>query len=197
MILVHRQGAGNGFRQGEDVRKLFSPYDYVPEVYALADETPVDIDYINHTGEVTVPLGIKTGQTGDTRFTFTGMDNYNQASKITFTDVLLEQEIDLSGKASFTYEFDNQVEGIQNARFFLNFQASPTALKDLKELKDLKIYSDDQGIHIISPDNIRKITLYNLQEQKIYENSIAGSRSYSIRENFDSPRIIVRKPHCL
>jgi hypothetical protein len=180
MLIAHKQGASNAFLRGEDVRKLFSPYDYVPEIYALAGEVPVDIDFINPTGEITIPLGIKTKQLGNTTFTFSGMDHYKQVSKIIFEDRLLNKTIDLTGKNSFSYSFANQVEGVQNGRFFLVFSSSPTAIQDLQDLQDVKVVKDASGTHIVTDKKIEQIIFYDFQGRNIYESGYVGADYYTI-----------------
>jgi len=192
-VIGYKEGASNDFIDGEDVQKLFSPNDYVPEVYTLASDKPTDINFINNNSEIIVPLGIKTGQTGEIRLTFTGADNYFNTSKIEFMDALENRTVDLTGRSSYTYTFNNTETGILNGRFSLRFASSPTALPEVTDSDNLKVYRDKQGIYVISSssDPVQKIAIYDFQGRKMYE-STSGSKYYPFRaDSVHSPLIFM------
>jgi hypothetical protein len=166
----------------------------VPEVYTLAGEIPIDINYINNAVEAIVPLGLKTSQSGNTTFTFTGMDGYTRASEIVLTDMLLNKEIDLSNLASFTYSFENNVKGVQNDRFFIRFISSATSLSSTGEEEYIQIYSGSSGIIVNTPtsDPIREIRVCDLQGRVLYEKKVSGIRASRIPHDFDTDLVIVR-----
>ena len=123
LYIGYKENASDGYLEGEDVQKLFSPMDYVPEIYALASDIPVDILFINNKNDKTVPLGIKIGRTGEIRLTITGMDNYYKASKIEFIDASENKTINLTGMTNYIYTFNNTQTGITNGRFSIRFSA--------------------------------------------------------------------------
>ena len=192
-IIGHKEGADNGYVRGEDVEKLFSLYNRVPSVYSLANDVPTDINFINSNGDVTVPLGIKTEQTGETRLTFTGMDNYDKASKIEFIDALEGRTVNLTGKSNYTYTFDNTEKGIQNGRFLLRIGTSMTALPDVTSSDHLKVYGNSKGIFVISSpsDPVLQVIVYDFQGRKIYE-SASGAEYYPLEENSAHSPLIVK-----
>jgi len=191
-VVGYDEGAGSGFTSGEDVQKLFSPYKYVPEVYALAGEIPADIRFISNKEETIVPLGIKTGVTGEMQLTFTGMDNYTKASKIEFMDALESKTIDLTGMQSYTYPYTNKEIGIQNGRFSLRVSNTMTDISDVNP-DNLKIYGDSEGIYVISTsvDPVQNVTVYDFQGRKLYENA-SGTTFYPLQENFGHSPLIVK-----
>jgi len=194
-LIGYREDASIDFVQGKDVQKLFSPFAYVPEVYTLAGEIPANIHYIDNSIEAIIPLGLKTNQLGNTTFTFTGMEGYNQASKIVLMDMLLNKEIDLTGQPSFTYSFDNQVKGIQNDRFFIRFEAeTTTTLPSLEKDENIQIYANMSGILINTPtfDPISQIEVYDLQGRRLYEEALAEISYYQIPDIFNTHCVIVR-----
>ena len=192
-LIGYKEGASNDFVRDEDVQKLFSPYDYVPEIYALASEIPVDIDFINNHGELIVPLGIKIGQPGEIQLTFSGMDKYLKTSKIELIDALENRTIDLTGQSSVSYTINHQEKGIQNGRLSIRFGKSPTVLPNIYNSNDLKIYSASKGLYVISPsssDPVQQVIIYDFQGRKVYENT-SGATYYSLHENFgDGPMIV-------
>ena len=192
-VIGHQEGASIGYIQAEDVRKLFSPFGYVPEVYSLADDVPVDINFIDNNSDAVIPLGIKTEQLGEIRLTFTGMDHYVKASKIEFVDALEDCTIDLTGLSSYTYAFNNTEKGIQNGRFLLriggtSMTALPNAISDI-----LNIYGSSKGIFVISSpsDPVLQITVYDFQGRKVYE-STSGAGYYPLQEKPDHSPMIVK-----
>ncbi|MCL1934625.1 MAG: IgGFc-binding protein [Candidatus Azobacteroides sp.] len=189
----YKEGASNGYVRGEDVQKLFSPYNYVPSVYSLADDVPVAINFINGAGEIIIPLGIKTEYTGKIKLTFTGMNNYTKASKIELIDALEGRTIDLTGKSSETYSFDNTKKGIQNGRFLLRIGTSMTGLPNIAGSDNLKIYGDSKGIFVISSpsDPVLQVIVYDFQGRKVFE-SASGAQYYPLQENIAHSSLIIK-----
>jgi hypothetical protein len=191
LIISHKDDAENTFKPGEDVRKLFSPSVEIPEIYSLAEEIPTEINFIDITQDVTVPVGIRTEYLGTVHLTFTGMDHYTQTTKIFFLDIVEGKEFELTGMDNFTYPFDNQVTGIQNGRFFIRFSNMPTG-QSIVEDNNILVYAGSFGISVSSPDPIRQISLYDMEGRKIYENTRIGKNSFLINEPVDLQSVIVR-----
>ena len=191
MVIKYKEGASNGYNCKEDVQKLFSPHNYVPSIYSLADDVPVDINFINNNGDIIIPLGIKTEQTGEIRLTFTGMDNYFKASKIEFIDALENRTIDLTGKSSYTYIFNHNEKGIQNGRFSLRIGTLITALQNVDREDEPKVYGDSKGIYVISSEPVRKLEIYDLTGKKVYENS-SDVKYYPLHGNLSKSPLIVK-----
>jgi hypothetical protein len=193
MLIAHRANASAAFNENGDVKKLFSPDKSAPEIYALAGEIPADIRFINNNGDVTVPLGIKTGKPGNITLTFTGMNNYSKASRIEFTDAQEKKTVDLTGKESYTCTLNLTGTGVQNGRFSLRFGKSMTALPEINTSGDLKVYSDSKGIYVISSasDPVQQVIIYDIQGRKLYE-SVSGERYYSLPDNAGHLPVIVK-----
>jgi len=181
-VIGYKEGASNDFVIGEDVQKLFSPIDSVPEMYSLAGDIPADINFIRNDGEIVVPLGFKTEQTGKILLTFTGMDKYFQASKIEFFDAVENKTIDLTGQKSVTYTFNSTGTGIQNGRFSIRFGRSSTAIPDVTVNDNLKVYGDSKGLYVVSSsfDPVQRVTVYDFQGRKVFE-STSGAAYYPIQ----------------
>jgi len=195
LLIGYKEDATDGFQSGVDVQKLFSPLDYVPEIYALADTVPADIFFINNKKETVVPLGIKTGRAGEISLTFTGMDNYLKASRIELVDAKENRTINLTGKSTYTYTFNLSETGISTGRFSLRFGNSPaTGLPTGNDSDALKVYGDSKGIYVVTPafDPVRQVAVYDLQGQKVYE-SYWNTGYYALPEGLEhSPMLIVK-----
>jgi len=190
-VIGYKDGASNGYVPGEDVQKLFSPFDYVPSIYSLAGETPVDINFINDNGNIIIPLGIKTGQMGDISLTFTGMDNYFKASKIELIDALENKTVDLTGESSYTYSFNNTDTGILNGRFSLRISNSTNSLPDVNPSDNLNVYGNSKGIYVVSSEPVQKLEIYDLTGRKLYESN-SDARYYPLQNNPVNPPLIVK-----
>jgi len=190
-LIGHKTGANNGFVRGEDVRKLFTPLNYVPEIYSLAGDMPVDINFINDNGNVIIPLGIKTQQAGEIKLTFTGMDRYFKASKIELIDAKENKTMDLTGKSSYVFSFNHTETGIRNGRFSLRISGSTTSLPDISNSEDLKVYGDSKGIYVVSSEPVQKIEVYDLTGRKLYE-SASNARYYPLQGNYGNAPLIVK-----
>ena len=190
-VIGYREEASNGYNPDEDVNKLFSPYNNVPSIYSLADENPVDINYINNNSDIIVPLGIKTDRTGEIRLTFTGMDNYFKASKVELFDSFENIIIDLTELSSYTYSFNNTEKGIQNGRFSIKFTSSVTSLPDIDNNDDLKVYGSSKGIYVISQEPVQKMEVYDLQGRKLYENN-SDLRYFHLQNNPENSPLIIK-----
>ena len=193
-VIAHQEKASNGYIKGEDVQKLFSPLSYVPEIYLLADDVPVDINFINSNSDavILIPLGIKTEQLGEIRLTFTGMDHYVKASKIELVDALENRTVDLTGKSNYTYTYNHTEKGILNGRFLLRIGTSMTALPNTVS-DNLNVYGNSKGIFVISSpsDPVLQMTVYDFQGRKVYE-STSGAGYYPLQENSDHSPMIVK-----
>jgi len=190
-IIGYKEGTSNGYVPGEDVRKLFSPDYNVPSVYSLKGETPVDINFINNVGDIVIPLGIKTDQTGEIKLTFTGMDNYFKASKIELIDALASKTVDLTGKPTYTCSFDNTEKGISNGRFSLRISNSITALTDVDATETPNVYGNSKGIYVVSSDPVQKMEIYDLTGRKLYESNLNASY-YPLQNNLGNSPLIVK-----
>ena len=190
-VIAYKEGASNGYVAGEDVQKLFSPLDYVPSIFSLTDDIPVDFNFINDSGNITIPLGIKTGQTGGISLTFTGMDNYDKALKIELIDALEDKTIDLTKLSSYTYSFNNTETGILNGRFSLRVSTSLTSIHDVNSADNLNVYGDSKGIYVVSSEPVQKLEIFDISGKKLYE-SDSDAKYYPL-EGFseNSPLIVI------
>ena len=189
-VIAYREDANNGYNPNEDVKKLFTPMGHVPSIYSLSDEVPVSFNFINNKGIIIIPLGIRTQSTGDMNLTFTGMDNYFEASKIEFIDALENRIIDITEKSSYTYSFIHAETGIQNGRFSLRITSSTTSIQDVNIDDDLKIYCSSKNIYVISSEPVEKLEIYNLTGIRLFESN-SNARYYPLQGNLsNSPQIV-------
>ena len=190
-VIAYKENASVGFNKADDVQKLFSPYGEVPSIYSLADNTPVDINFVGNKNDIVIPLGIKTYQTGETKLTFSGMDNYTKASKIELIDALEKKTIDMTGKSSYTYSFNSAFKGVTNGRFSLRISTSTTSLKDIDSDNDIKVYGSTKGIYVVSTEPVIKLEAFDLSGRKMYESG-DNLNYYLLPANLANSPLIIR-----
>jgi len=193
-LIAGRENASHSYQKGEDIYKLFSPSAQLPQVYTLADEIPLDMNFINPKGEITIPIGLKTDYRGMIHLTFSGMNNYFQASKIEFMDVVGNKIIDITDEDSFTYSFNNQKEGISNGQFFLRFSSSATDISDVLLEDVISVYRNQSVLSISSTllDPIQRIVIYDLQGKVLYNLDFLNTNFYTINTPTESSLLIVQ-----
>ena len=192
-VIGYKKDASNDLTHKDDVQKLFSPLNYVPEIYSLAGKMPADINFVNNNGEVIIPLGISTRMTEKIQLTFTGMDNYFRASKIELFDAFENCTIDLTGMSSYTYVFTSREKGIQNGRFSLRMKNTITDSAEAYLSNDLKVFGDSNGIYVLSDssDPVQKLEVYDFQGRKMYESN-ASAGYYPLPGNTGNSPLIVK-----
>jgi len=193
-LIAGREKASHSYQKGEDIYKLFSPSTQLPQVYTLADEIPLDMNFINTKGEITIPIGLKTDYKGVISLTFSGMNNYFQASKIEFMDVVGNKVIDITDEYSFTYSFNNQQEGISNGQFFLRFSSSPTDIFDVLLDNTISVYRNQSVLSVSSGllDPIQRIVIYDLQGKVLRDVDSLNTNFYTITTPIESSVLIVQ-----
>ena len=187
-----------------DLAKLLSGIKAAPQVYTLKNtdaEATKKSALANHfipTYDAVIPLGVATSTTGNMTFTLTGMDSYN--TQITFIDILLNKEIEISGQAEFNYDFSyspyknnsGQVLANEN-RFFLRMANVPTGMDEVN--RSILIYDANNDICIVaSADNlIKQVLIADSQGRILYKNDSVGTASTCVRKGNDLPSVCVVK----
>jgi len=184
-VIGYKEGAKADFVSGKDAQKIFSPLEYVPEIYSLAGDIPTAINFIDSREDIIIPLGIKTEQTGEIKLTVKGMDNYFKTKKIEFVDALENKIIDITGKESYSYTFNNTEKGIKNGRFSLRLRSDLTSIPDVNGSDNLNVYGDSKGIYVISSSPVQKVEIYDLTGIRLYESNL-DAKYYPLNDKLSS-----------
>jgi hypothetical protein len=100
--------------------------------------------------------------------------------------------VDLTGKASYTYTFNNTDKGIQNGRFSLRIGSSLTSVPTVdNSANNLKVYGDSRGVYVVSSEPVKQLTVFDLMGRKLYE-SVANAGYYPLKENLGKTPLIVK-----
>jgi len=193
-IVAKRENAGGAYNPDMDVSKLFSNNGGVPDVFTLSDGYPLAMNFIGNEA-ITIPVGIHTQATVDTKLQLEGMDRYD-AKQILFIDNKSGMKYDLTGKASFEYPFTNTVSGVLNDRFFLQISKSPTSMEDVLDYSRLiNIYLSDNKIIITSSaDNpVQQVYLYNTQGVLLQSETPSGSTCVALNGNLPKNSLVIAK----
>ena len=168
---------------GQDSYKLFAEKNDVPDIYTLKEDAALGVNIID-TDDILIPIRLSTTYNGNMSFTFNGMDNYD--AKITFID-LEGETIDLTRLATYSYSFDYVPA---EERFFIQF--APTNETNIYNSAsgNTIVYSKDQAIYIVNPEQIKQVIVYNVQGQTIYSNDNVNDFLLKIDGKQDSVYIV-------
>jgi hypothetical protein len=164
-----------------DARKLLPATTNLPDIYTLKDSdsgvVALGANIIN-TNDAIVPLGLSTAYTGAIQLEFSGMDSYN--ANITLIDMVENQYIDISDRASFSYSFENNVN--PENRFYIQFTPKTITGIEAPAGTQGSVYSRNGMLHAVAGTSglIRQIWVYDLQGKLVYAD-----------KNIDAPAHIV------
>ena len=183
------QGASEGYKAGEDIFKLFSPIADVPEIYTVADKTAIEINVTDTgAGDMLIPVGIKTNQTGTMNLEITGAGNVQSAKEIYLIDREKNKKYDLrSSQTAISFEKESADDYLEG-RFYLSFEAAggtPTGSGEQPDAAGaIQVFVNNGYVTVSSSEEITGLKLYDLSGKMIY--SLAGSGKYI--EKFAMPQ---------
>jgi len=195
-MIGQRENAEAGYKQGEDITKLFAPSDthsHLSEVYTLADGTALSMNYIGESGAI-VPIGIRVPASGTTTLKLKGMNRYD-ADKIELIDGETESVIaDITGLSEFEHSFDNAEGGYQGDRFYLRIAGATTGMNEIAG-NTIQVRKSGEAIHVVSSPNdlIKQIHIYDIQGRVLYSNISVDTDIYWVKEQFGKNQVLVVK----
>ncbi|MDR1730169.1 MAG: T9SS type A sorting domain-containing protein [Prevotellaceae bacterium] len=182
-LIALAPGASNAYNAGEDIYKLFSPMKEVPEIYTIAGETAIEINVTNaDAGNIQIPVGVKTTQTGIMNLEITGAENVQSEKEIYLIDREKNKKYDLRAAQpiSFEKESADNLEG----RFYISFEGvAPVDPNDQPVNNTIQVFINDGSVTVSSSEEITGLRLYDLSGKMIY--SRTGSGKYV--EKFVAP----------
>jgi hypothetical protein len=202
-FIANRENGSMTFGDG-DSRKLVTGLSNVPEIYSIKESengrVAVGSNIINSDNAL-IPLGLSTSWTGNMKFTFTGMDDYQ--AQITFRDILTNKEIDITGRTSYEYPFNyapakdenNKPVATEN-RFFIQLSpAAPTGLIDIDSEAQVVVYNENRTIQIVSTSSnpIQQVFVYDMRGVLLYANDQINASHFAISEKNNSAEVILVK----
>lgn len=174
---------------GQSARKLMNGFTDIPDVYTLADDaaTPLGANIIN-TNYITIPIGLATCYKGNMSLIFSGMDNYNATIK--FVDADEKEEIDLTGKSSYQYDFYYTPTNADNdtianeSRFYIALSPlniTDININDASEVNTL-VYAKDNVIYAIgsSDNSIQQVFVFDVQGRNLYAGTNLNAPTFSV-----------------
>ena len=195
-MIGQMENAEAGYKQGEDITKLFAPSDshsHLSEIYTLADGTALAMNYIGESGAI-VPIGIRVPASGTTTLKLKGMNRYD-ADKIELIDRETESVIaDITGFSEFEHSFDNVEGGYQGGRFYLRIAGAITGMNEVAG-NTIQVRRSGEAINIVSSPNdlIKQIHIYDTQGRVVYSNTSVDTDIYWVKEQFGKNKVLVVK----
>lgn len=183
-LLALLPGASNDVIIGEDVIKLFSPFEDVAEIYTVCDNEGMEINAISNLSvNHLIPIGIKTSEVGSMKLGIKGSENISSYNKIKLIDKLEKKEYDLDSDFSLSFEKDS-TENLEG-RFYISFDdKSFTGILDPNNTENvISLAYDGQNVSInSSSEKINAIELYDYSG--IMQIKLMNVDSYNLRFPF-------------
>jgi|GEM_PF-4747992 hypothetical protein len=178
-FICHLITADNGYVEGEDMVKMFSPHTDLPNVFSYVDNKALTHNYVNEN--VTVPIGFFSELKGEVIFTITGMTNY-AAESIEFIDTKLDKTFVITGMEAFTHTItltDEDADLITD-RFFIRLGGG-VGMGDITD-NQMNAWICDTGICMVSSTSnlIEKADVYNVQGQLLVREENINSDIHTI-----------------
>ena len=178
----------------EDVYKLFSFDESVPEIYTLADKVAIEINAVSNDGDLKIiPLGIKTNQTGSFGIHVEMPENFSAYPYVFLRDALNNIDYDLSQSSDFVFD-KTDTKDIED-RFFVILSTSPSGIDTLPVYNEnyLTVTTDNGKISVSSlKDQIEKIELYDVSGSLQYNNADVNALSFSFKPNVSKGIFILK-----
>ncbi len=170
-IVAALPDASNDYVPGEDIYKLFSPFDDVPEIYTVVNENAMEINAVNSDHDFhLIPIGIKTTQTGSMSLNINGGETFSSYDEVKIVDLYNNEEYDLTQTASISFKksLSENIEG----RFYISLRKSSIATNiEDSDCKNLSIFisNNKNFITVSSPvECIQKILVYDISGKLKY-----------------------------
>lgn len=178
LLAVHNS-ASDSYIHGEDIFKLFSPLQTVPEVYTIADQTAMEINRISsNPQEQLVPIGIKTSLTGNMELSITGTELMESYQNVLLLDSETQNEYDLRTIQTipFTKSSKESIEG----RFYISLSNKASGgINHTSQTRNVEVYVDNKQVTINSgEDQISSIHLFNPSGSLQYTNNRVESNYF-------------------
>jgi len=188
-MIRYKEGADNGYVQGEDAKAFFiSNLQNEPAViFSAVDGEAVTINTIGDLSR-DVPLGISTSITGQLTLDFSGMESFGER-EVVLTDV--EAGIMQSLSAFPSYTFENTNGNVEN-RLFVSFVSKMTTGVDDASAANIHLYAQNGLVHIIASETIESVKVTTLLGQCLYLNNSVGSTTIQIPVNTGAQAVLVQ-----
>lgn len=189
-VIVCRAGATNLYNPDEDVFKLFTQYEEVPEIFTLTDGYAIEINHVNPEIQV-IPLGILCNNYMNTTvLSFRGTDSFD-GRPVYLNDKVKNKKIQLFENAE--YPFTDTQKDISK-RFELLFELSPNNLDNETENESIRIYVNQDRLHVSVPqDNqLVQIFIYNTQGQCINQFSNLNTNTFEKQLSLPSGNYLIK-----
>jgi hypothetical protein len=112
-----------------------------------------------------VNLGFNMATSGEVTFSLSNVQD--------FTEIILEDKVEntFTDLMKDTYTFNYSDEDAEQGRFTIHFNRE--TLSEVEELTGMNIYSNNNGVHIISNEKLSNVNvvIYSLTGQVIFSNS--------------------------
>lgn len=155
--------ASDQYNPKEDVYKLFSFEDSIPEIYTISEGKAIEINALDINGpEKVIPLGVKTSQKGKVRLSWEGIESFTAFRNIILSDLVTQKKYDLKDTKDFIFD-KTSTENVEGRFYLIMNNDIVTGIDQNQNENSIRAFSDHETITISSPlHEISGIELYDV-----------------------------------
>ncbi len=170
-VRFHDQ-ATEGFDSRWDARKL-EGLNEAPQLYTTAGEYKLSINEQPKQTKRDIPMNFSCGVDGQYTLTFSGVESFENPSKITLEDKLLGSTVDVTN--SLTYNF-SYLTTDNDDRFILHF-SNATGIND-SEVQNIQVWAANHQIFIDNQAGLEgELSLFDITGKKILSKQVVGGKN--------------------
>jgi hypothetical protein len=174
----------------DDMSKLFSDVNDVPDVYTLKPTANDEIAAVavnvldRQSGETFIPLCLRTAYKGETKLKLSGMAAYD--ATISLIDRYENKEIDLTGLDSYVYTFNHAPKKSANTtvstddRFEIRLNYGAITGTAYIPKAEAWVSGGDKSLDVYSSQPIRRLTVYSPQGIVLKEITEINAAKYRV-----------------
>lgn len=178
-ILAIKDGAVEKYKQGEDIKKMFSPRSDLSEIYTISSDTEaLEVNLVdNSKNEIEIPIGIKSANIGSATLTIDGASNVYAYKNIILEDRLLSKSYNLRDVSVIEFE-KSSGSNLEN-RFFIRLDTNSNSIEDNWASNIFVTVKD--GIQIKSDNEpITEVNIYDATGHLVFHKNQINNTSYYI-----------------
>jgi hypothetical protein len=180
-LLIASPKANDRYDPAEDIYKLFSPQEEVPEIYTVSENQAMEMNAISTAETIkSIPLGIKTTKTGSFRISIDRASGFTSYPYLELIDTQENKRYDLNAETNFVFEKTTK-EDIDGRFYLLLRKDLSSNIEEVKEEDLLNVVVEENRITVTSPlSKIKSLALYDMSGRFIYKKDKLNSFRYSI-----------------
>jgi hypothetical protein len=177
----------------EDIYKLFSFEESVPEIYTISEGQAIEVNAVSQNGIAkTIPLGIKTNREEEFRISWEGANDFTAFDHVLLKDVVTRQEYDLRNTTGLTFE-KTSPEDIEGRFYLVMNNDILTGTVETSNENLIRVFSQAGTVTVSSSlHEIQGLALYDIPGRLQYQDNSLTTLYHHFNPNVD-PGVFILK----